>query len=262
MQENNNENKKTLNENDANDVMQNSENTETNDTEETDVTPVSEENVSESELTENNESDVPNAISEEETADNYSFDDEEDDFAISPEENDEAAPSEQDDNADDDTETDIEKEQRKAELTKKIKAGLKKAAVPALIAVIVLICTFIAFFIYSLSTIEEDKVMKNVYIEQLDVGGLTYDEALDSINATYLLQNTAITLTSNGQTYEINGSDIGLTAIAEDTAKKAFDYCKSDSTLKNAFAAIELMFKPHIIVPAVQVDTEQLDAKQ
>ena len=53
MQENNNENKKTLNENDANDVMQNSENTETNDTEETDVTPVSEENVSESELTEN-----------------------------------------------------------------------------------------------------------------------------------------------------------------------------------------------------------------
>ena len=261
MQENNNENEKTLNENDVNDIMQNSENTETNDTEETDVTPVSEENVSESELTENNESDVSNTISEEETADNYSFDDEEDDFAISPEENDETAPSEQDDNADDDTETDIEKEQRKAELTKKIKAGLKKAAVPALIAVIVLICTFIAFFIYSLSTIEEDKVMKNVYIEQLDVGGLTYDEALDSINATYLLQDAAITLTSNGQTYEINGSDIGLTAVAEDTAKKAFDYCKSDSTFKNALAAIELMFKPHVIVPAVQVDTEQLDAK-
>ena len=36
MQENNNENKKTLNENDVNDIMQNSENTETNDTEETD----------------------------------------------------------------------------------------------------------------------------------------------------------------------------------------------------------------------------------
>ena len=68
-------------------------------------------------------------------------------------------------------------------------------------------------------------------------------------------------MTSNGQTYEINGSDIGLTAVAEDTAKKAFDYCKSDSTFKNALAAIELMFKPHIIVPAVQVDTEQLDAK-
>lgn len=33
MQENNNENKKTPNENDANEVMQNSENTETNDTE-------------------------------------------------------------------------------------------------------------------------------------------------------------------------------------------------------------------------------------
>ena len=95
----------------------------------------------------------------------------------------------------------------------------------------------------------------------MDVGGLTYDEALDSINATYLLQDAAITLTSNGQTYEINGSDIGLTAVAEDTAKKAFDYCKSDSTFKNALAAIELMFKPHVIVPAVQVDTEQLDAK-
>ena len=32
MQENNNENEKTLNENDVNDIMQNSENTETNDT--------------------------------------------------------------------------------------------------------------------------------------------------------------------------------------------------------------------------------------
>ena len=47
MQENNNENKKTLNENDANDVMQNSENIETNDTEETDVNPDCEENNSE-----------------------------------------------------------------------------------------------------------------------------------------------------------------------------------------------------------------------
>ena len=77
--------------------------------------------------------------------------------------------------------------------------------------------------------------MKNVYIEQLDVGGLTYDEALDSINATYLLQNTAITLTSNGQTYEINGSDIGLTAIAEDTAKRLSITANRISTLKNAF---------------------------
>lgn len=64
--------------------------------------------------------------------------------------------------------------------------------------------------------------MKNVYIEQLDVGGLTYDEALDSINATYLLQNTAITVTSNGQTYEINGSDIGLTAGCGRYRKKGF----------------------------------------
>ena len=80
--------------------------------------------------------------------------------------------------------------------------------------------------------------MKNVYIEQLDVGGLTYDEALDSINATYLLQDAALTLTSNGQTYEINGSEIGLTAVSEDTAKKALDYCKSDITFKNALAAI------------------------
>ena len=114
--------------------------------------------------TANNESDVPNTISEEETADNYSFDDEEDDFATSPEENDETAPvCSKTTNAVDDTATMILKKNReKLNLQKKIKAGLKKAAVPALIAVIVLICTFIAFFIYSLSTIEEDKVMKNV----------------------------------------------------------------------------------------------------
>ena len=80
------------------------------------LAPVSEENVSESELTENNESDVSNTISEEETADNYSLTMRKTILQFLPKKM--TAPSEQDDNADDDTETDIEKEQRKLNLQK------------------------------------------------------------------------------------------------------------------------------------------------
>ncbi|MDY3972398.1 MAG: VanW family protein [Clostridia bacterium] len=192
----------------------------------------------------------------------YSFDSEEDDFDIS-EENDDTDISEVSEDYSDEYEEErkIEKQKAKQRRKESRRAFFKKIKIPAFVTLIVIVCTCVAFFAYALSTISPDKVMNNVYIEKLDVSGLSYEDTLASINATYLLKNAQITLTSGDKTFSINGSDIGLTALPEETADKAFNYCKTGNIFTNGFNALKLLFKSHVIVPATQVDTALLDAK-
>lgn len=192
----------------------------------------------------------------------YSFDSEEDDFDIS-EENDDTDISEVSEDYSDEYEEErkIEKQKAKQRRKESRRAFFKKIKIPAFVTLIVIVCTCVAFFAYALSTISPDKVMNNVYIEKLDVSGLSYEDTLASINATYLLENAQITLTSGDKTFSINGSDIGLTALPEETADKAFNYCKTGNIFTNGFNALKLLFKSHVIVPATQVDTALLDAK-
>lgn len=159
------------------------------------------------------------------------------------------------------SEAEEEKKEKKIADSKKFKEFLLKIRMPLIIVLLVIICTFIAFFAYAYSTINADKVMNNVFIENLDVGGLSYDETLDAINATYLFEKSNISLSCGEQTFDISGSDIGLSARPEDTAKKAFEYSKNGNFLTNGFNAMKLLFKKHIIIPAAQVDDAMLDAK-
>lgn len=211
---------------------------------------------------ENNSEEEIISYGDEAEDDFYSFDSEEDDFDIS-EENDDTDISEVSEDYSDEYEEErkIEKQKAKQRRKESRRAFFKKIKIPAFVTLIVIVCTCVAFFAYALSTISPDKVMNNVYIEKLDVSGLSYEDTLASINATYLLENAQITLTSGDKTFSINGSDIGLTALPEETADKAFNYCKTGNIFTNGFNALKLLFKSHVIVPATQVDTALLDAK-
>lgn len=211
---------------------------------------------------ENNSEEEIISYGDEAEDDFYSFDSEEDDFDIS-EENDDTDISEVSEDYSDEYEEErkIEKQKAKQRRKESRRAFFKKIKIPAFVTLIVIVCTCVAFFVYALSTISPDKVMNNVYIEKLDVSGLSYEDTLASINATYLLENAQITLKSGDKTFSINGSDIGLTAMPEETADKAFNYCKTGNIFTNGFNALKLLFKSHVIVPATQVDTALLDAK-
>lgn len=211
---------------------------------------------------ENNSEEEIISYGDEAEDDFYSFDSEEDDFDIS-EENDDTDISEVSEDYSDEYEEErkIEKQKAKQRRKESRRAFFKKIKIPAFVTLIVIVCTCVAFFAYALSTISPDKVMNNVYIEKLDVSGLSYEDTLASINATYLLENAQITLKSGDKTFSINGSDIGLTAMPEETADKAFNYCKTGNIFTNGFNALKLLFKSHVIVPATQVDTALLDAK-
>ncbi len=201
-----------------------------------------------------------NISADTEHEDNFSFDteddfndypDNDDDFEILPDDEDE------EENFDKHERKKIKREERRANR----RNFFRRVKKPALITAAAIASAFVILFIFSLLTITPDKIMKNVYIENVDVGGYTYDEALETVNSTYLLSDKQITLINGEKTFTINGADVGLSALPEETVQKAMDYCKGGNFLQNGFKSLKLIFKEHVIVPAPQLDTNLLDAK-
>ncbi len=144
---------------------------------------------------------------------------------------------------------------------KRRKSFFKKIKIPAIISVAALICIFIAVFLYALSTIPEGTVMKNIYIDDINVSGFSYDETKEAVENSYLFENSEITVSSGFKSYPIKSSDIGMSAISEETAKRAINYCKTGNFLVDGFRAAKLLFSKHVITPSAQVDIEKLDEK-
>ncbi len=194
---------------------------------------------------------------------NFSFDDEEDDFdseyEITPSP---VSPSDvTDDKAEDLSSRAQLKEEKKKERKESRKQFLKKIRIPAIIVLAVILAAVVAIYAYALSTISSDKIMNNVYIESLNVGRLSYDEAVDAIGNSYLFENSEITLKCGDKTYALKSEDIGISALAEDTAQRAMDYCKTGNFIKDGFDAIKLMFGSYVVSPSAEVNTEMLDEK-
>lgn len=203
-----------------------------------------------------NKSDISKIDFEEENND-ADYDDE-DDFDFAPLEEGNTANADENITDDDDTKSFNIK---KFNIKNKIVDFFKRLILPLSITVGVIVLAFIALFIYSTVRIDDSKIMKNVYIEYVDVGGLNYEDALEKVKSSYLIDEVKLTLNSQGQTFEINGVDIGMTLVPENTVQKAFDYCKSDSKFRNGIASMLLLVKSHIIMPSTEIDTERLDEK-
>ncbi len=116
------------------------------------------------------------------------------------------------------------------------------------------ICAIAAVFaiVYTVCivTLPSDTVSRNVYVENINVSGLSYDNALAAIKNAYLLGEQKIVLSCGGETYSVNGADVALTASPEETAKMAFEYGKSGNKLKDGFTAFSLLFKKRFMRPA------------
>lgn len=159
-----------------------------------------------------------------------------DDFSEAPQDNtdeqgsDIDLPLDLEEDNDGENDTSITLSRREARALKKANAEKKgrvqitktkpfKICVIALAAILTIAIVVYAACIVTLPT---DTISKNVFVEDLDVSGLSYNDALKKIEKTYLLENQKITLTHYTKSYEINGNDVALTASIEDTAKKAY----------------------------------------
>ena len=138
---------------------------------------------------------------------------------------------------------------------------MKKIKKPALIIAAVLFVICAVLYGIGIATLPADTVMKNVYIGDIDLSGMTYDEALSAITKEYMMNDPDIVLVCKGSRFEFRGSDIGMAANLEDTAKRAYDYGKDGNIITNGFKNALCIVKKHVIKPAANTDRELLIGK-
>lgn len=138
----------------------------------------------------------------------------------------------------------------------------KKAFIVFYAVLATVFVTACGVYIYGCCTIPAyDRIGRNVYIENVNVSGLTYDEALEKVKNTSLLNDKDITVISCGKAFVIDGVEAGLTARVEDTVGKAMRYGKTKNVLLDGFANTLQMFAPKRIVPSADVDEKVIREK-
>ena len=167
-----------------------------------------------------------------------------------------------------DTKTDIEIENSDSKLNefmKNAKTNAKEFFVkqkkPIIVSVLIIAGILSLSTIIGIATLPHDRVMHNVYVEDTNLSGMTYDEALKVVKSTLLLENQTITLRCGTHSYTINGADIGITAKPEDTAKKAFNYGKSGNKIADGFRNAKNFLFKKVLIPVAEIDNALLDEK-
>lgn len=117
-------------------------------------------------------------------------------------------------------------------------------------------------YIYGCATIGPSNIMgRNIAIENVDVSGLTFEQALDKVKSSTLLSGRNITVISSGKACTINGVEAGLTARVEDTVDRAMRYGKTGNVLIDGFANTLQLFCTHVVQPSADVNEAELRNK-
>ncbi|MEG2789593.1 MAG: VanW family protein, partial [Romboutsia sp.] len=78
----------------------------------------------------------------------------------------------------------------------------------------------------------EGKIYKNIYIENIDVSGLTKSEAVKKINSSVYKDNI-INLTYEDKNYKLNLNDINFVYEIEKASSKAYEVSRKDGLINN-----------------------------
>lgn len=86
---------------------------------------------------------------------------------------------------------------------------------------------------------KEGKIYKNIYIENIDVSGLTKNEAIKKIN-DLVYTNNIINLNCKDKIYTLNLNDINFKYEIEKATSNAYELSRKDNLLKNIKTKINL----------------------
>lgn len=109
--------------------------------------------------------------------------------------------------------------------------------------VIIVFNLFIAvFFIlgFKIDKIENEKIFKNIFIQEINIGGLNLNEAKNKINEVY--KPETIVIRYDDKTWKISPSDINLDYNVEQSIQKAYEYTRTDKKLDNIKRILDLSF--------------------
>lgn len=152
--------------------------------------------------------------------------------------------------------TDLEKEPVRAKARLKLTKRGQIIIVSVVAAVIIL-----AVLAGVLSLVPSDTIVKGVYAGDLNLSGMTQNEAAEAIAShEFDKGRTNFSVSSGGQNREIGFADVDLTVDAEQIAKSAFDICHTGNKASNSLQALRLKFSKKKLPVTHKADTEKLDA--
>lgn len=126
-----------------------------------------------------------------------------------------------------------------------------------LISMGILVVLIAAFLITSL-TLPKTKIANNVYINGIDVGLMTKEDAFEKIS-DLSLEEKVFGVMSSGKSMQIAAQDIDLKVNALQTVDNAFAIGKSDNIFVNSFYAVKLMITNEDVNHVVEYDSEKLN---
>ena len=123
---------------------------------------------------------------------------------------------------------------------------------------ILIIFIFGAFTIYNY--INKDKIFKGIYINNIDVSGLTKEAANQKITSEFEnIFSNDITLTHNDYTSYIKTSEINLHSNIEAAVNYAFQYGKSKNIFSDNFKVFSAMVSGINITPTIHYNEQSLE---
>lgn len=117
------------------------------------------------------------------------------------------------------------------ESVEKEKKSKKNIFIAVGIIGIISISSYIGINSFNQKYIYNGKISENIYIEDINVSGMTIAEAKKMVDSKYTPM--PLNIVYEGETFIINPSDIGLGYNTDEVIKEAYDYNKTDSYVEN-----------------------------
>lgn len=139
----------------------------------------------------------------------------------------------------------------------------QKVVMVSLCAVaLILIVVFIAIICASAADPYDKKILENVFIADIDVGGMTKNEAISAVkeatSSTYTKQDMVIDL--SGTELRLSPKDTDAALDVKSAVNEAYDYGRTGTKAEKEKAVNALQTEPHIInlLPYLDLDTKYI----
>ena len=134
-------------------------------------------------------------------------------------------------------------------------AGLSIGLIVALLLLLAGVAVFAAWILLDVALEPyEGRIYPNVYVSDIDLGGLTAEEAasrLDAVAARY--EGATFVLRDGERTWSIPWSEMGISLDVEGTVQQALAVGRADSDWRTV---LEIFFGRHEVAPLFRVDPE------
>lgn len=137
---------------------------------------------------------------------------------------------------------------------------MNKPVIKIILGIILAIIIVVIIFFVSFQRIYQNKFYSNIFVANINIGGLTKDEANKNVN--YQLQtinNREIELNYNDNITSVKPSDLEIQYDLDTSLNAAFNYGRVGPLYQKLINQLKLVFVPKKLIVAFKINSNKLD---